>query len=205
MEHVKLLREMEQLLHLFSNGLNPLHEDQFSFQQSSTSFCFYPGSFNPWHQGHTSCVELHQKHFPQIPLMILPDQNPQKDHQVYTQPNSTLFEHQPSVYLSFVLRQKNSKNPTYTWTTFLKKHCPKLQLGLLLGLDSYLSLFSWISYQDLLKSLDFIEVIPRKIENLASDSEEYLQKIHLVAPHLKIHRIQGNHFESVSSTQIRQK
>lgn len=197
-----MYQEMERLLKNFT--IDQKSTTKFLIQSSTSPFCFYPGSFNPWHQGHTSCVSLHLKYFPEVPLMVLPDHNPHKDLKI----DHDLIKLPPEiaqVHVGAVFRQKLQTNPTYHWVSYIKKHCPNLQLGLLLGLDSYLNLPKWYNYQELLNCLSFLEVIPREIDNLAANKAQFTLNLKHLAPKLEIHLIEENPFGSVSSTFLRQK
>ncbi len=198
MGNLKTFQEIEKLLVNFVHGRTESPENS---QISLQAICFYPGSFNPWHEGHTSCVNLHIKYFPQIPLMVLPDHSPHKELTTL----SEIHENLPGAYISHVFKQIQKTNPTYNWISYLKSQRPSLQLGLLIGLDSFLNFPKWHKYQDLLQILSFIEVVPRKIENLAVDMHQFEKKLMSLAPKLKISHIPENPFDSVSSTILRQK
>lgn len=210
MEHLNFFREINHLLKLFTENNYPSRTH--SLAESKQSICFYPGSFNPWHLGHTSCVTLHFQHFANIPLMILPDHNPQKD----LQPKEPVVLLKSiteniqgidgsQIFISEIFINNTQTNPTQKWVTFLRQYCPNLQIGLLMGLDSYLGLTSWYKYELLINDLNYLEVIPRKIDNLQHIPAVYHSQLQLKAPKLQIHHVKHNPFESVSSTQLRQK
>jgi nicotinate-nucleotide adenylyltransferase len=205
MDNLKYFSEIEALLKIFMQNDQLSATCNLSNPNLSFKICFYPGSFNPWHDGHSSCVTLHQKYYPDIPLMILPDQNPHKidsSIDLLKLPKNLSLN---DVFLSHVFKQNNLKNPTYRWITFLKVNCPKLELGLLLGLDSYLNLTTWTNSRLLLENLSFLEIIPRNIKDLSPPTANYNSEINSYNPKLKLNFVPENPFESVSSTQLRQK
>jgi len=167
---------------------------------------FYGGSFDPWHEGHASCLRLAPA---DRPLFICPDRNPHKALKTQVDVVDFLVRLQAQLapglsaqqifYPGFLL--KTEPNPTVSWVLRLKNHRPDLRLGLLLGYDSFRSLSSWTKASELVKLLSFVYVVSRNEDEAhhATDSEfitQHNDKLEIV--------FLGRHpYEGVSSTQKR--
>lgn len=205
MEPLKTFQYIEKFL---TSYLANSHEVTID-KKLQGKICFYPGTFNPWHEGHGICVELHLQSFKDVPLMILPDHNPQKELALHAPYEIPLNVQSNNLYLSYLFKNSQKKNPTHSWIRYLKTFCPDLKLGLLMGLDSFMTLTTWIRFEELLCDLSFMEVVPRKINDLANNLPDKVSEIDaslkIITPLLEIHHLKNHPFETISSTQIRQK
>lgn len=163
---------------------------------------FFGGSFNPWHEGHKSCLEL-------MPInkkiIVIPDHSPFKE---LTSKLSSLDDIQleldtlkNSTYLFTDFFKANKKNPTYYWIKELSEAFPDKKLSLLMGFDSFASIDSWTESTKLIGLLDTLYVAGRlDDENLKKIQSQRLQKIN---PKLQLSFLGGHAYENVSSTQLR--
>lgn len=163
---------------------------------------FFGGSFNPWHQGHKACLDL----LGERSCIILPDRNPFKDivHlsplEIYQEIVQELnLEHH---YLNPEFILQVNKNPTYTWIKRTQKRFPHLHLSLLMGMDSLESIETWHEADALLRTLHSIYVASRlEDETKQMEIKKSLQKF----SQLQLHFLGRHPFESISSTEIRNK
>jgi nicotinate-nucleotide adenylyltransferase len=204
MDAITLFSHLENLLHQFVDSSSKTLDQLNSLGGVSGTICFFPGTFTPWHDGHSYCVTKHLSSFPDIPLMVLPDINPQKN-PIQTQKELITLPKNPQVRLSWVFQKLTKSNPTFRWITFLKTQNPNLKLGLLIGLDSFMNLPTWINYQDLLLHLDFLEVIERDFTALDTTFDTQKTIYQRINPALKIHYTHENPYKDLSSTKLRQK
>jgi nicotinate-nucleotide adenylyltransferase len=167
---------------------------------------FFGGSFNPWHEGHSSCIELMPKN---IPIVVVPDHNPFKELVKSNNKLTTLksldnklstFENHTYIFSKFF--EMNEKNPTSVWVQEVRNTYPNLKISLLMGYDSFISLDKWINSSELLNNLENIYVASRM-----DDSEAKTSQIELLKRISRVNIIfLGNHdFEHLSSTDIRNK
>jgi nicotinate-nucleotide adenylyltransferase len=162
------------------------------------SAVFYGGSFNPWHKGHSEC--LNRCNHPNI--VIIPDSNPWKDN---TFDNCFFskylelckkFEDSPySVFSGFYGLE--SSNPTASW---LPKTLFK-ESSLLMGDDNFYKIFDWKNPKELLSSLKSIYVLSRdySVEELKKVEKEVLS----LNSSLQIHYLGDHEFMNLSSTKLR--
>ena len=173
----------------------PYHGPQFDGCDEMTIF---GGSFNPWHEGHSACVE-------QLPadqnLIIVPDTNPFKS----GPGNKCFWEHYQAlckkttadVFPGFCGLE--IPNPTVGWvgrTSWGK-------VNLLMGDDSFEQLPQWIDAAALIKMLNRIYIVPRQ-----GDRERYERaKKHILSlsGKLILQRLGRHAHEDQSSTYLRQK
>jgi len=201
---VKLISQVEIYLQKFVASASKNLQHNGIQEPLSGTICFFPGTFTPWHDGHSYCVTKHLSSFPNIPLMVLPDFNPQKKYSPPQKEPITLPT-QSHVLLSWVFQKLNQSNPTHAWIEFLKIQNPNLVMGLLMGLDSFMNLQTWINYQNLLCHLDFIEVIERDFSTLDTTFDTQKKIYQRINPELNIYYIHGNPYKDLSSTILRQK
>ena len=162
---------------------------------------FFGGSFNPWHEGHESCLTLLNK---PDKLFIIPDNNPRKQSQEVTcawkryQDLKRLIPFDYPIYSGFW--SSNQSNPTASWLPQIKDQYPDLQLSLLMGYDSFITIHDWIDAPKLLDSLSKIYIASR-LDDLELRNQQY-QKL---TEQYQVELIfLGNHpHEEVSSTKIR--
>lgn len=165
-------------------------------QPKSKSICFYPGSFNPWHEGHQACVDL----TPVESLVIVPDANPWKQTTasitfktiiklMKTVPENT------SLYPGFINLEVG--NPTVSWLPTTKWQNKSLSIGA----DSFVNLEKWKDVKTLLNCLETLYVVPRNIVD--QQMNQTTQIIQNLCPALKIEILAHHQFENVSSTDLR--
>lgn len=167
---------------------------------------FFGGSFDPWHEGHASCLKL-------LPLdkklIICPDRNPQKPIKEVknivthvmdlTQKIKASSLRPLHIHPGFLLL--NDKNPTISWVLRSKQRRPDLRISLLMGYDSFKGLPQWIKGHDLLKLLHCVYVVSRL--ETEDDKKRDLKLIRDIAPDLKVDFLGHHDHEDKSSTQLR--
>jgi nicotinic acid mononucleotide adenylyltransferase len=181
------------------------HCPDMAFHNGSDEWVFYGGSFNPWHHGHQSCLNLLPE---DKPCMVIPDRNPQKDLREESLVStileiSTKAKFKKFQYLVPTFLLQNKKNPTVEWVERLKEDFPTHKISLLMGFDSFSQVKTWIRSTDLLLALDTIYVVSR----LEDDPDRLLalDEAHARAPDLNVVFLGKHDFENISSTDIRNK
>lgn len=166
---------------------------------------FYGGSFNPWHQGHSSCVHMSPS---DIPLIVIPDHNPQKaisnskgsEQLILELMNKVSFRDETAfIYDSFYKLLKS--NPTHIWINDLKEQFPDKKLSLLMGHDSFLTIHNWIRSHELLNNLTNIYIVSRL--DVEQEKEDQKQVLYQIAKNLNIIFLGHHEFEELSSTKLR--
>lgn len=165
-------------------------------QPESQSICFYPGSFNPWHEGHQACVDL----TPVESLVVVPDSNPwkQDDRLITLKTILDLMKALPqntSLYPGFINLEVG--NPTVSWLPQTKWS----KRSLCIGADSFVNLEKWKEVKTLLNCLETLYVVPRNIVD--QQMTQTTQIIQNLCPSLKIEILAHHQFENVSSTDLR--
>jgi nicotinate-nucleotide adenylyltransferase len=166
---------------------------------------FFGGSFNPWHAGHSSCLELMN---PEKAIIVIPDHNPFKEF-IHTDDKVTSVEqmqenikmiNNKNIFLYDDFFNNNNKNPTHIWISELKKEKPNIKLSLLMGFDTFMGIDKWIEAKQLLKQLYCLYVASR-LDNpeLKTRQNAILQEI---AP-IQIEFLGHHPFEELSSTKLR--
>ena len=166
--------------------------DLFTKKTQLKEVTLFPGSFNPWHQGHEACLEL-ASHYPNI--VIIPDFNPQKeihDEKISIKSSYPIFE-------DFYHAKKI--NPTSSWLPNIKNLSPHLTINLIMGLDSFHHFFSWIEPELVLQNVDRILVVQRDCAEDQIDSIS--QKMKQTNPNLEILFLGNHDFQHLSSTKLR--
>lgn len=190
---------------------SPFHEElknlcpNLIFTKTTDEWVFFGGSFNPWHKGHQSCLDL----LPTDKIcFILPDRNPLKELKVI-EPVSTIIELIVKIkfgknhYIAPTFMMDFQKNPTVTWVEKLHQNFPNKKLSLLMGFDSFKNLSRWERPEKLLTTLSTLYVVSRLEED---DEREHAAKpVKEINPNLNIQFLGHHEFESLSSTDIRQK
>lgn len=131
---------------------------------------FYPGTFNPWHEGHLNCLEL----CPEENIVVVPDYSPWKSEGVVKSPWMRVRElvevlsQSPkrglSVYPGFTLLK--APHATLDWMSQLED----FELSLIIGMDNFISLHKWHRASDLLGLLQTLYVVPRSFETMNEDA-----------------------------------
>lgn len=188
----------------FMPGGDPAHSQReipglFLKHPIAESVTFFGGSFNPFHQGHRACLDL----CPEKNILIVPDRNPQKNTVIEVEPYEQflalaekLKETPYSLYPGFLASE--SPNPTSTWLPFVKIK----EKNFLMGDDSFMSLFSWIEPEVIIKSLSKLYVVPRTYKE--SDYQKIHEKVMNINPELLIIYLKEHPFQNVSSTKLRE-
>lgn len=176
--------------------------------EGQQEWIFFGGSFHPWHQGHSSCLNLLWEQ-EQKEAIIIPDHNPQKDTrevtdaELFCQDLAKAIRSQTdapfAIYGDFL--KENKKNPSYNWISKLKEKHPEQLLSLLLGNDSFIGLDSWIQWRELLKKLDHLYVASRKDDKQITQKKTELYRT--LNPRLSITFLGPHAYENLSSSKIR--
>lgn len=178
---------------------------QFDDLASSKEIVFFGGSFNPWHEGHTTCIRLLPKH---LPVVIVPDHNPFKDlvedknklsSPEYIIKNLTSLNRNIFMYDGFL--KLNQKNPTNRWIAEVKQHMPMSKLSLLIGYDTLRNMPTWIEIEPLLKNLSCIYVASRLEKD--AEHQENIKTLTDINPSLKVIMLGHHEHEHISSTKLR--
>ncbi|MCO4793663.1 MAG: hypothetical protein KC493_08130 [Bacteriovoracaceae bacterium] len=161
---------------------------------------FFPGSFNPWHEGHMECVQSSNIES----IIILPDYSPWKDNEKKDQPwedfkalGEKLKDTPYLLYPGFWGEQE--KNPTSGWLP--STHV--INRILLMGADTFMDLEKWKQPEILLRSLYSIIVLGRKIDKDKLENQK--ENILKFNSKLNIQLNFENPYENISSTDIRKK
>lgn len=195
------LLEVEASRYPNSSLYDELHQLNADFTiHPEEELIFFGGSFNPWHSGHSACLNL----LGNKKCLVLPDRNPFKE--IHATPPLETYQEIISHldlnhhYLNPEFILKNEKNPTYNWIERTHQRSPQTKLGLLMGMDSLESIESWHRADELLKLLDSIYVVSRmENEEIREDLKNRLKKFE----NLKLYYLGHHPFESLSSTKIR--
>ncbi len=205
----------ESFFQSFSNDLlRDLNEDQsLLLCEAYSGLCdlfnyledqiLFPGTFNPFHDGHKECIRQVKELRPESRIVIIPDRNPHKENMI-----KNPFKRARDIYLEFegdkgieiypgFLASPNP-NPTVDWIGKING-----QRTLLMGADSFENLNSWKDYKELLKSLDEIIVIPRQSDSTIFN--EYSANYQKINPELRTLRLNPHPFENISSSQLKLK
>ena len=166
---------------------------------------FFGGSFNPWHEGHSSCIELMDEN---KAIIVVPDHNPFKELVKSEEKNSSLVDIQEQLknfknptYLFTEFFERNEKNPTYQWVAKLRAKFPDKKISLLVGFDTFIGMDKWINAESLLGHLSTIYVASRLDDEDLKNKQ--IKNLSSIAP-VHIHFLGRHQFEDLSSTKIRQ-
>lgn len=168
-------------------------------QPEEEEVTFFPGTFNPLHAGHLSCIEL----TPSRPLVVVPDISPWKDAARFEKECPwneilKLVEVLPTDVKIYPGFWGNSKeNPTVDWLPKTKWQ----KRSLTIGADSFLSLLKWKQVEQLLPLISTLYVAPRaETATIMHDQREILEKQY---PKLEIIFLAHHDYEHISSTELR--
>jgi nicotinate-nucleotide adenylyltransferase len=163
---------------------------------------FFGGSFNPWHEGHASCIKLMPK---DKKIVVIADHSPFKE---LTSKLSSLNEIQNELdridrttLLFGEFFDANKKNPTYNWIEELHSKFPDKKLSLLMGFDSFASIDKWTKSTKLLNTLSTLYVAGRLDDKKVK--EKQIQSLLNINPNLELSFLGGHPHEEISSTKIR--
>ena len=160
---------------------------------------FYGGTFNPWHEGHATCVSLCPN---REGLVVVPDTSPFKAElgegcfwQKYRAVQSNLSEFPCHVFPGYFGRER--PNPTVHWlphTGFGRK-------GLLIGDDNFAIFEKWRDADTLADSLDHLYVVPRDAPpNALAAARRWFRERH---PRCRITMLADHPYRDISSTKRR--
>ena len=172
--------------------------------KNADKLIYYGGSFNPWHAGHSSCLELAKD---KAPVIVMPDNNPQKEDLYHRTSPKDLEDKIKALNTKALIFDEyfflNEKTPTNEWVTELIQNFPQKEHYLLLGHDSFIGLDTWINFESILKNLTGIYVVARQDDHEKNEQKTELYKS--INSNLNIEFL-GNHpFEHISSTELRLK
>ncbi|MEI8348379.1 MAG: NUDIX domain-containing protein [Pseudomonadota bacterium] len=165
---------------------------------------FFGGSFNPWHQGHSACLDLCLEAFPEKMITIIPDYSPWKKESAKGQGCSwksfmtlcrSLADRPCPIYPGFW--GKETPNPTVSWlpqSSYVHK-------SFLMGDDTFATIGEWDQSAVVIRSLESVYVVPRCASSEAV--EKVKDSISKINPHLKIIILPRHDYQDVSSTGIR--
>ncbi|MAX66158.1 MAG: hypothetical protein QF441_10885 [Bacteriovoracaceae bacterium] len=176
-----------------------------SVLNKSHELIFFGGSFNPWHEGHSSCLKLAPAN---RPIIVIPDHNPFKDLTVQSTKHSSITDIQhelakieTTTYLFDEFLQNNKKNPSHKWIIKIKKEFPQKKISLLMGFDTFISIDRWIKADKILNALDALYIASRLDDEKIKAKQ--IENLHTINPKLKILFIGRHDYEELSSTKIR--
>ncbi len=167
---------------------------------------FFGGSFNPWHEGHSSCLRLAPKDWP---IIVMPDHNPFKDIVGTNQKLTSVEEIQENLrkieattYLFDEYLLKNQKNPSHKWISEVHKNFPHKNISLLMGFDSFISIDRWIKAETILSTVNTLYIASRlDDEKVKKKQIKVLKKVN---SDLNVEFIGNHEYEDLSSTKIRE-
>ena len=164
----------------------------------SQQLTFYGGTFDPFHQGHLSCIRLAPASA--HPLIVVPDYNPQKQRrrrrsywQLYRQLQQAI-QGREGVYLYPGFCGIPHPNPTITWLRQVGAG-----KGLLLGDDSFGNLLEWQDGERLVGLLERIYVVPRSPWS-ERRFDAQVEKLRTYNPHLGVECLSRHRYEELSSS-----
>jgi nicotinic acid mononucleotide adenylyltransferase len=173
------------------------------FKNDQDEWVFYGGTFNPWHQGHQSCLELLPK---DKVCLVLPDRNPQKElldlepvFKILEISNRARFKPLQFLVPTFLLLTK--KNPTIDWIKTVKALFPHQKISLLMGFDSFKNIQSWVQAEELLQLVDHLYVVSR----MESHTERSIALSEIPLHQHKVIFLGQHPFEHLSSSDLRKK
>ncbi|MBT3234456.1 MAG: NUDIX domain-containing protein [Bdellovibrionales bacterium] len=183
-----------RLPHLLDAGLS-LEDNQPAI--------IFPGTFVPWHEGHSECIRQSPA---DLPLIVIPDSNPWKREdstqmkyscywQEYLKINQQLKRDRAIVYPGFFGMEQG--NPTINWINSLKFNYKSF----LMGDDTIFSIEQWKEADTLLCLINKILVVPRNHSIDAINS--YISKLTKKYPQLTVEVLREHPFQNISSSQIR--
>lgn len=136
----------------------------------SRKLTFYPGTFNPWHEGHLNCLKL----CPEENVVVVPDYSPWKSAGVAKTPWERVRElaltlrkcSRPglSLYPGFTILE--APHATADWLSQLEDH----ELNLIIGMDNFIALERWNRVRDLLALLNKLYVVPRSFDQMSDQA-----------------------------------
>ncbi len=142
--------------------------------EQSDEIVFFGGTFNPWHEGHTSCIKLLDSN---KSLIILPDHSPHKELDTDSRQTdinlikSIINQTSDNFYLYTGFYDAKIKNPTVNWISELKDKLNEKKLSLLIGYDSFISITKWTNASQLLSKLDHLYIVNRLNDEKLKDSQ----------------------------------
>lgn len=171
------------------------------FSGSLKEAIFYPGSFNPFHQGHLAILKLLESKT-SLPIILIPDLNPEKEfvadsgNGIVTELATQLKSSPYSIYPGFMALAH--KNPTYTWLSNVKLE----KIHYLMGDDVFMNLLKWQQPEIVINKIDKIWLAFRNFSQ--AECLEMEIKIKKVNAKLEVEYLGPTGFENVSSTKQRE-
>jgi nicotinate-nucleotide adenylyltransferase len=165
---------------------------------------FFGGSFNPWHEGHSSCINLMDD---SKTIIVIPDHNPFKElvksgekESSLQDIRSKLNEFKNPTYIFTEFFELNEKNPTHLWVSKIRAKFPSKKISLLMGFDTFMGIDKWINAESLLGHLSCLYVASR-LDNEELKNKQ-IQLISSLSP-VHIHFLGRHDYEDLSSTELR--
>lgn len=159
---------------------------------------FYGGAFNPWHRGHTNCLEL----CPEDHIVVVPDKNPlkppRKDNcpwKFYKNICNNLKNTSHSIYPG--LLGSNSPSSTFEWIS----HVDVEDIGFVIGDDNFFIFDKWTEYRRLTKTLSRLYVVPRLEDQQKID--KMMDHLLEINSRLEITLLPSHDAQDISSSAIR--
>jgi nicotinic acid mononucleotide adenylyltransferase len=185
----------------YKNLLNGCPE--MIFQNEKDEWVFFGGTFDPWHNGHQSCLNLIPE---DVPCLIVPDQNPHKNLREISLVStilqiSTKAKFKKFQYLVPTFLLEHKQNPTVEWVARMKDELPSSKVSLLMGFDSFSQLKTWTRSSELLPMLFTVYVVSRMEDD--QDRLRALDEAHAMNSSLNVVFLGRHEFETLSSTEIR--
>lgn len=170
--------------------------------RDSQEVIFYGGSFNPWHEGHESCV----KQAPSENIIIVPDYNPWKAKRNSFFGPTCRWASLRELALKFKDRGFSfypgfwgieTPNPTSRWMPEVEYS----QKSLIIGDDNFMSFDKWKNTKYLIGELERIYVIPRL--HALTDIERKKREFESLFSTDVFQVMEPHEYQHVSSTAIR--
>jgi len=172
---------------------------EITFEDSIT---FFGGTFNPWHEGHSTCLDL----CPSKNIVVVLDTNPWKQNDDFNKNcfwkafKEIALEFEKSNYAFYPgFFGKENSNPTVGWLPITRAKNKEI----LMGEDNFAKFLSWKDYKILIRSLKRLYIVPRKHNNALDGELE--SKIKSFNKYIVIEHLPSHPFEEFSSTEMREK
>jgi nicotinate-nucleotide adenylyltransferase len=208
-DHGAILCEALSKFYNFMPSHSPLLDisilpDLFVKSSPKSDLIFYGGSFNPWHEGHSKCLDLCIEKASNSSVIVVPDYSPWKSttelattcrYKSFLQIAKDNEERDVLVYPGFWGMEE--VNPTVNWIGEVKSN----SISLLVGADSFVNIYRWQDAEVLLSKLNSIYMVPRNYSQ--KDIKYGHTKISQINPQIEVVYLADHEYESVSSTEIR--
>ncbi|MCB9093708.1 MAG: hypothetical protein H6621_01455 [Halobacteriovoraceae bacterium] len=206
MKENKNQQSLDKLLSQWNRYFSKNSNDEKTQIVLKEKICFYGGTFNPWHDGHRTCIELFHKwdENNNFSLIVIPDKSPWKTKSIPNSPWEQYTQVQENipgelVYPGFLA--KDGPNPTVDWLEIFHQQNSDKQLSFLMGFDNFSQIHRWKRFEDFIKLLDKLFVVDR--QNKESIKNQQIKALKRISPSLEIIFLGPNPYEKLSSTALR--